>query len=34
MELTKIFRGFRLSEYALWQKKGKPRNAGNQQKTF
>ena len=32
-ELLKIFRGFRVFEYALWQKT-KTGNAGNQQKAF
>ena len=32
-ELIEIFRGFRVFEYALWQKR-KLGNAGNQQKAF
>ena len=30
---NKIFHGFHIFEYDLWQK-AKPRNAGNQQKAF
>ena len=33
-EPMKIFRGFWIFEYALWQKNPKPGNAGSQQKAF